>query len=485
MDVKLSQSDLKPLDYGTSYSFSVQGIRPSNEDAHAIHDRLPTCQDFSCWAVYDGHNGTAASNYCAEKLHLLIDQELSKLKGDDFTRTLTQVEVHYALIKSFCAIDDDFLNSRQDSGSTVALFLLNHTSRILTTANTGDSRCILNRMNGRTETCSRDHKPIDRIEGGRIAHAKHTIDEEGRLDGIIACSRAIGDVFIKIKDKDLLAEKKALSPYPSIRDFLLLDGLTPQQKEHYTAAYKESKVLGRKYKEKFRAEQKVAHAAYVKQLRIDREAREAEEKKKKEFKENGEVYTPSPKIPFQFQTRFFYPNQEDGFVIPECMILHDEEDDDDSSTDLDNKLYKFAMVACDGLTDVMSNAEVTRWVNEQLRHRERVNRIRLKNAFFRKGLDLKGGQLPPGTPNQEEDGLEFKPLDAIPAELCQLALDKKSTDNVSVVLIMLEPPPVEMTQVELENHVLKTRADRLQADPMRTRHRKNKSLFERIVSLDL
>ena len=122
VDVKLSQSDLKPLDYGTSYSFSVQGIRPSNEDTHAIHDRLPMCQDFSCWAVYDGHNGTAASNYCAEKLHLLIDQELSKFKGDDFTRTLTQVEVHYALIKSFCAIDDDFLNSRQDSGSSSLSF---------------------------------------------------------------------------------------------------------------------------------------------------------------------------------------------------------------------------------------------------------------------------------------------------------------------------------------------------------------------------
>ena len=105
----------QPVDV-SSYDFSVTGIRPQNEDAHIALLELPICTEYSFWAVYDGHNGLAASTYLGEHFHVQLDENLAQMKGEDVKRSLTQAEVHYTIIKTFCSIDDSFLNTTQDSG---------------------------------------------------------------------------------------------------------------------------------------------------------------------------------------------------------------------------------------------------------------------------------------------------------------------------------------------------------------------------------
>ena len=58
-------------------------------------------------------------------------------------------------------------------------------------ANAGDSRCVVSKQ-GTAVELSEDHKPDLPQERSRVVQAGHIV-EDGRVDGIIAISRAIGD----------------------------------------------------------------------------------------------------------------------------------------------------------------------------------------------------------------------------------------------------------------------------------------------------
>ena len=63
-------------------------------------------------------------------------------------------------------------------------------------ANAGDSRCVV-AENGRAIPLSIDHKPTQKRERDRIYKAGSTVNVEGRIDGNLNLSRAIGDLSYK------------------------------------------------------------------------------------------------------------------------------------------------------------------------------------------------------------------------------------------------------------------------------------------------
>lgn len=67
-------------------------------------------------------------------------------------------------------------------------------------ANAGDSRCIL-AINGKAVPMSVDHKPNLTSEKSRILKAGSMITAEGRIDGNLNLSRAIGDTKYKKNPK--------------------------------------------------------------------------------------------------------------------------------------------------------------------------------------------------------------------------------------------------------------------------------------------
>lgn len=76
------------------------------------------------------------------------------------------------------------------SGCTAVVALLVGTD--LYVANAGDSRCVVCRK-GTAEPMSFDHKPEDKIEHDRIVNAGGRVTEDGRVNGGLNLSRAIGD----------------------------------------------------------------------------------------------------------------------------------------------------------------------------------------------------------------------------------------------------------------------------------------------------
>jgi serine/threonine protein phosphatase PrpC len=68
-------------------------------------------------------------------------------------------------------------------------------------ANAGDSRCLV-AEGGVAIPLSKDHKPANKKERERIRNAGLRVDHDGRIDGTLNLSRAIGDVYHK-KNKKL------------------------------------------------------------------------------------------------------------------------------------------------------------------------------------------------------------------------------------------------------------------------------------------
>ena len=77
------------------------------------------------------------------------------------------------------------------------LFIKNN---MIYVANAGDARCIMS-VNGKVLTMSQDHKPNVLTEKHRIMKAGSIITAEGRIDGNLNLSRAIGDLAYKKKPK--------------------------------------------------------------------------------------------------------------------------------------------------------------------------------------------------------------------------------------------------------------------------------------------
>ncbi|XP_072018042.1 protein phosphatase 1G-like [Amphiura filiformis] len=106
-----------------------------------------------------------------------------------------------------------------DSGCTAVVALLRNKHLIV--ANAGDSRCVLSR-GGQAMDLSFDHKPEDEVEFNRIEKAGGKVTPDGRVNGGLNLSRAIGDHCYKL-NADLPPEEQMISAFPDIETTSLQD----------------------------------------------------------------------------------------------------------------------------------------------------------------------------------------------------------------------------------------------------------------------
>lgn len=105
----------------------------------------------------------------------------------------------------------------KDSGTTAIAALIQGNK--LYVANVGDSRCVLCR-NGQALELSLDHKPEDTIEFARIEKAGAKVTGDGRVNGGLNLSRALGDHVYK-QNKSLSPEEQAITADPDIKEIEL------------------------------------------------------------------------------------------------------------------------------------------------------------------------------------------------------------------------------------------------------------------------
>lgn len=239
--------------------------------------------DNGYFAIFDGHAGTFAADWCGKKLHILLEEMIRKypntpipeLLDQTFTSVDQQLEKLPVKNSGCTAITavlrwEDRIPSNSSatgsaaiapaaaaaakaafetaggakasdpSGSTpnsnAATFSgaasvipklqdVASRQRVLYTANVGDARIVLCR-NGKALRLSYDHKGSDENEGKRISNAGGLI-LNNRVNGVLAVTRALGDAYMK--------ELVTGHPYttetviqPDIDEFLILacDGVS-------------------------------------------------------------------------------------------------------------------------------------------------------------------------------------------------------------------------------------------------------------------
>ena len=101
----------------------------------------------------------------------------------------------------------------KDSGCTAVIALIK--DNLLYVANAGDSRCVLSR-GGEAIEMSHDHKRTSEIEYNRIKKAGGRVTSDGRVNGGLSLSRALGDHSYKT-NKELTLEEQMITALPDIK----------------------------------------------------------------------------------------------------------------------------------------------------------------------------------------------------------------------------------------------------------------------------
>ncbi|KAH7686518.1 protein phosphatase 2C protein [Dioscorea alata] len=195
------------------------------------------------FGVYDGHGGAQVANYCRERVHLALVEELRNIRASTggTSRDDWQKQWEKAFISCFLKVDDEVGGkvSRGASGGTsdvseeistslgpagisepvapetvgstavVAVICSSH----IIIANCGDSRAVLCRGK-QPLALSVDHKPNRDDEYARIeAGGGKVIQWNGyRVFGVLAMSRSIGDRYLKpwiIPDPEVTVVQRA------------------------------------------------------------------------------------------------------------------------------------------------------------------------------------------------------------------------------------------------------------------------------------
>ncbi|KAL4397523.1 hypothetical protein HN51_002023 [Arachis hypogaea] len=214
---------------------SICGKRPEMEDAIAVKPKLlqvpskmltdshvndnTICSLAHFFGVYDGHGGFQVANYCRERLHSALIEEIEAAQSSLAETELGDfLQDHWkkAFVSCFQKVDDEVGgiragNGRNNSGgaestiepiapetagSTAVVAILSQSHIIV--ANCGDSRAVLYRGK-EAIPLSADHKPNREDEWARIeAAGGRVIHWQGyRVLGVLAMSRSIGDRYLK------------------------------------------------------------------------------------------------------------------------------------------------------------------------------------------------------------------------------------------------------------------------------------------------
>ncbi|KAE8700382.1 Protein phosphatase 2C 77 [Hibiscus syriacus] len=154
------------------------------------------------FGVYDGHGGSQVANYCRERLHFALAQEIESVSNASITYGCQELWKK-AFTNCFLKVDAE-IGGKADQepvapetvGSTAVVALI--CSSHIIVANCGDSRAVLCRGK-EPMALSVDHKPNREDEYERIeAAGGKVIQWNGhRVFGVLAMSRSIGDRYFK------------------------------------------------------------------------------------------------------------------------------------------------------------------------------------------------------------------------------------------------------------------------------------------------
>lgn len=205
-----------PLQYGVH---SIQNTRSEMEDAHQavigtdqhgsestpeqLRDVAHGLGRFSYFAVFDGHGGTQAAEFCGERLCKIIANDSSSLTSDPAA----------ALQRAVLKVEEEWIaKARAEElfdGTTAAVALVDQTMKRCCVGNVGDSEVVIctrdpaglqtYRVLTELHNLKQNSAEAARITavGGRVWHSRLGHPKLNPRVCSLAVSRSIGDIFFK------------------------------------------------------------------------------------------------------------------------------------------------------------------------------------------------------------------------------------------------------------------------------------------------
>lgn len=179
------------------------GPRSAMEDSIVVRPNIADGIDL--YAVFDGHNGSVSSNFCSNQIvKIFTDPIISnepENTGGFFKKKFrskseeTEKLPNNKFSEEFCtyvctSLQNSLNEMAHKDGSTVAMALVKDKEVII--SHLGDTRALVVKQSGEVKFVTLDHKPQNQDEIRRILDCGGKIIN-GRLDGIIAMSRSVGD----------------------------------------------------------------------------------------------------------------------------------------------------------------------------------------------------------------------------------------------------------------------------------------------------
>lgn len=188
---------------------SMQGWRCEMEDAHYARTGLnESLDEWSFFAVFDGHAGSKVSEHCAKHLlECIINTE--EFKTGEYVKGIRTGFL--CLDETMRELPELTADAEKCGGTTAVCAFVSR--EYIYIANCGDSRAVLCR-NGSPVFATQDHKPVLPEEKERIHRAGGSVMIQ-RVNGSLAVSRALGDYdFKNVKEKGQC--EQLVSPEPEI-----------------------------------------------------------------------------------------------------------------------------------------------------------------------------------------------------------------------------------------------------------------------------
>ncbi len=157
------------------------------EDSHAFFYDYAGVADQGFFAIYDGHGGKSAADWCGDNLHRILQENWERDPHGKMPELLD---------RTFMEVDEQLDPAHGIySGCTAIVAVLTRDAGKLYTANVGDARAVLCR-HGRAIRLSFDHQARVPEERQRIKECGGLVIND-RVNGTLAVTRALGDASMK------------------------------------------------------------------------------------------------------------------------------------------------------------------------------------------------------------------------------------------------------------------------------------------------
>ncbi|KAG0239661.1 Protein phosphatase 2C 1 [Actinomortierella wolfii] len=168
--------------------------RRTMEDTHAYIYNYEGIKGHGYFAIFDGHAGKSAADWCGQHFHEVLGDILEEQGRDE------NADIQALVNEAFLTVDQKLIEVQKEgrsSGCTAIMAYIRKEGdkRVLYTGNVGDARAVLCHK-GKAVRLSYDHKGSDHTEAQRILDIGGFV-MNNRVNGVLAVTRALGDSSMK------------------------------------------------------------------------------------------------------------------------------------------------------------------------------------------------------------------------------------------------------------------------------------------------